>query len=52
MGSLPARRPEEKQKATGCYAKHTRGQGFRSTGNRKDDAVYGCTHITDIILLK
>jgi hypothetical protein len=28
------------------------GIQFMSTGNRKDDAVYGCTHITEVILLK
>jgi hypothetical protein len=26
--------------------------GFRSTGNRKEKAVYRCTHRTDMLLLK
>jgi hypothetical protein len=41
-----------RNKNHGALCKAHPWQEFSSTGNRKDDAVYGCTHITDSILLE
>jgi hypothetical protein len=38
---------EENKKSHGIM-KYTRGQGFKSIENQREDAVNGCTHITSV----